>query len=358
MRLRNVKSCVAIVAAICVPCALVPAAGASPAGGAATSAGGVTATTAAATLPPGLVALEQQMQQLPLTSDRFSMKIDLGDSGIGSEEAGFFELLSKAEKGHHRHKSSGKAPLPREGGSTRVRGVDSTAREIPLIAGTGERSLPAEQGAQEVSVLKAKLLGALPMEVRTVDGQGYLRESGIARVDGGLPWVHVSQAEISAEDEAFATPTGAGEGGSSGLFEQVPKDLEVATEVSEAGPATVDGKQTTEYTAKLDMGKLTKGLTVDETPEVRKQLAKAKGVLDVYFEPNGLPLRTIFTIGLGHVSMIAKVDILATDVPIEVSAPPASETIAAAKLKEIEKRKAAKQLKALHKQGEHEQRKG
>lgn len=351
LRVPSSKSSAAIAAAatILLTGAVAPIAGAS-----ARRVSGLDAAQATTTLPPGLITLEQRMEQLQVSSERFSMKVEFGSSLLTDEE-GSFEVTGKGGARGHRNAAGGKAIVRGSRPLAQGRLADArshrTPKMIPLLTGTGERSLSQEPGATETAVLKAKVLGALPMEARVIGERGYLRTPVFARLDGGRPWVRISRAELSEQDDSFAAPTGPGEGAAGGLFAQLPKELELAEEVTEVGGATVDGKRTTEFAAKLNMGKLLESLTVHEPKEVRSELGNAKATLDVFFEPDGLPLRTSVAIRAKAVSVTVAVDVLAVNIPVEVSAPPADETISAAQLKALEKRNAGKALKGM---GKHE----
>lgn len=304
------------------------------------------ATPATATLPPALVTLEQKMQQLQVSSDRFSMKVELGGSGLTGKGGLFGELTEGSGGKGHREAAGGKAL---------VRSARTTPKMIPLFTGVGEQSLPNEPGATEVAVLKAKLFGVVPMEIRVVGGDGYVHEPGVARIDGGRPWLIMSLAEVSEQEGSFAAPTGPGNGATGGLSGRLTKDLETAEEVTEVGTATVDGKQTTEFAAKLNLRKVFEGLVVHKPKAVRKAFAKGHGSIDVFFGPEGMPLRTRFVASFHGFSETVEVTILAVNVPVEVSAPPASETISEAQLKALEKRRLAKlkkELKHLRKHGQ------
>lgn len=120
------------------------------------------------------------------------------------------------------------------------------------------------------------------------------------------------------------------------LFAPLLADLKGALEISEIGPANVDGQPTVEFLALLPSPNVLAGVH-----SRRKQLREHEPDLrlEVSFASNGLPVRTITTDPTPD-SFTIQQDILALEVPVAVHAPPARETIDQARLAELERRRA------------------
>lgn len=352
LRRRSSVLCAVVVALLAAgSCCAVPAVGATGSGAATTPNSSL--APPAAVLPPDLVALEQKMQALPVTSEQVSFEATL--HGLKTSGGGIIEVTQR--KGKRRSRRSGKSGSRSSKGTRRARrgkgksraqktghgSKGGMPRSFPLFTGTGDIGVSPER-----AVLVLKALDALEVEAREVGGKAYLREPGISRIDGGRPWLSVSRAELEQADGFSSTPGMLTMQGEHGMFGQLIEELAEAKSVTEVGEATVDGQATTEFAAELDLAKMEKGRLAHQPKTVRKaaleMLRKTTMTLDVFIEPDGLPVRmsALAEFGKGF-SMTVQSDIVATNVVFTVVAPPAKETISAAQLKKVQRRRARRQ---------------
>lgn len=237
------------------------------------------AAGAAATLPPELQTLEQKAQTLHIASERFSLSFTIKEP-------------------------SGK--------QTTLTG-----------AGTGRISPPE---AQLVETIASKRL-----VIRVLGRNLYESIPGLARLDGGRPWVHVRESELSEQTGVnFAAAP-------QNLTESFSLINSAAEGVQEVGPATVDGQATTEFTASINLEQLFSRFG-------KKLVRKLQGAgvrdasLALYLAPNGLPVSTSVTIPIEGGSITTTSDILATEVPVSVNARPARKTISESEFEKLERK--------------------
>ncbi len=254
---------------------------------------------AGSSLPPELVALEQKMQALHVNSVRFSALYELS---LGS--------------------------LP---------GTKGFSLTLP-IEGTGEASVSPEEGFAKVGLF------GQDTEVRIVGHTTYTRKPNASEADKGRPWVRETHSNAVAGIDplglgsgvAGAGTNGEAQGASSaGSFDGLAGVLNESTTVTEVGPEIVNGRQATEFAATLSPTKLLAGVSTELLAHM-KRLGSLSAQLYVFFAPNGLPVRASWTVGAGRARITASVDILATEVPVTVKAPPADKTISAARYKKLE----------------------
>jgi len=234
------------------------------------------AASAAAVLPPELQALEQKAQTLHIASERFSL-----------------DFVIK----------------------------EASGKQLS-VAGTGVAQLSPAKG--EV----VETVGHKRIVVRVLGDDLYESIPGLRRLDGGRPWVRVKESELSEQ-------TGVN-------FTAAPKDLtesfsliNSATEgVQQVGAVTVDGQATTEFTASIDIDQLFSRFGTKLVQKLQS-VGVRSATLELFLAPSGLPVRTSFTIPVEGGSITVTSDILATEVPVSVEAPPARETISAAELAKL-----------------------
>lgn len=301
-----------------------------------------------ASLPPELVALEGKMEGLEINTEQVAMHATMrlpksvgGLSGIlTAKPTGKRAGHGRRPHGHAGRSARRRAPRARGRGRRSGRGRSGAAqprrapRTLPLLDGTGRISASPKE-----AVLNFKLLGALPVEARVVGEHAYLRESLLSHIDHGRPWLAISPAELEQQQGLSGAPGVLSAAGEGGLFGGLVRALAHAGAVDRVGTATVDGQQTTEFAARLDAAKLLREQLAKEPnglpKHARKLLRGASATLGVYIEPDGLPVRMSFLIGIGPISMAMRIDIVATEVPVSVQAPPASETITEAELTKL-----------------------
>lgn len=276
-----------------------------------------------ATVPPALQALEQQMGQIHFNTARISERFVFGELG---SPAGGAELGS---------------------------GVNKAKSLVIAAIGAIRLSPPAAMfvgGVEWLELPPGHSLAAGKTEVRTIGKTTYTYEPSVASFDGGRPWIRRRQkpspkprsraVQLSAVFDSLA-PTFADSApdGSGGPFAKLIEDLNGAVAIREDGLVTVDGQQTTEFTASLSLVQLLAGeLSPKQLAAIKRKPDEATVELEVFIAPNGLPVRTTGVLGGRLEGIGTEQDILALEVPVVVRAPPANRTIGDARLRKLEKR--------------------
>lgn len=288
----------------------------------------VAAPARAATPPPDLVSLEQQMAALKVTSIRFDIQEDLELPALGS-------LLGKG---------GGGSPL------------------LFVVAGQGVASTAPEE-------LEATAgLGGLPQtRLRVVGGTTYVYRQNAASYDGGRPWIRRPAEHGEAAPLGSGGPLAGAMPGTQGTFSGLIEELNGALSITESGPATVDGQRVIEFDAVLNPAQLLEklgaktanplegggnplgglGQAVASPGRHGKRPSIASLQLEVFIAPTGLPVRTRVTAQLEKATVSFRVDTLATGVPVDVQAPPAAKVIDEATLVRIERRREQRRLARL-----------
>jgi hypothetical protein len=232
-------------------------------------------------LPPELQRLETQAQQLHIESEHFSYQFAI------------------------------KPP---------------TGKETVINAtGVGRTSSPAASEIDEV-------IGSQHIVVRQIGHAIYLEVPGVARRDGGRPWVRVSEKEVSVR---------------SGVdFAAAPHDLSAsfalinssAEEVQQVASTTVDGQPTTVFSATVDLGKF---FSTFGAPLVHKlqSIGVKNATLELFIAADGLPVRTSVIIGVEGGTIAVTTDVLQINTPVSVRAPAQRTTISEARLQKLNKRR-------------------
>lgn len=284
---------------------------------------------AAAPPPPDLVALEQQMAQLHVNTQRFSFQEELSLAGLFGQDI----------------------PL------------------VFIVAGAGE----AGDSPPQASVVSG-VLGLSDKQVRVIGDTVYTYSRQAAEIDGGRPWVR--QRRSSKEQVSSSDPSSVLESdqpGAQGTFSKLIEELNGALAIEESGPVTVDDQRVTEFDATLDPARFLAKLNPQpkkprhplnsllNTPETKKTPAKPSPPplfkLELFIAPNGLPVRDRFTFSAEGVTIAVRVDTLATNIPVNVTAPPARQTIDQAQLKRLERRRAERELRQALRACRHQPRK-
>jgi hypothetical protein len=283
-----------------------------------------TTARAAAPPPPDLVALEQQMAQLHVNTERVSFQ----------EELSFGELGS---------------------------GIPFAL----IVTGEGEFSDSPPQGSAV-----AGILGLSNVQTRVIGDTVYTYRPHAGELDGGRPWVRSQKSGGASPSIDPSGVTGSDQPGPQGTFSKLIEELGGALAIEESGPVTVEDQRVIEFDATLDPTPFLEKLkpqskepkhplnSLLETPETKKTPAKSTPPpsleLEVFIAPNGLPVRARYTFSAEGVTISARVDTLATNIPVNVSAPPASQTIDEAQLKRLERRRAARELRRALRACRHE----
>ncbi len=264
-----------------------------------------------ATPPAELVALEEKMRGLQVTSEQLHLAT----------------LIGEPSKGKHKQ---------------------AATKLVPLFTLSGDEQLSPAAGSFTVAGLTKHRTQA-----RVVGGNFYFYDPEIRRYDHGRGWVRVSGA--SAADGLGlnpAAPNGANTlGGGTGPFASLINELSAAETLEEVGPTTVDGQAVTEFTAKIALAKL--GLySATKLGELQK-LGANTVEMSVFIAPTGLPVRTDVTIAFSGGETITRSDVFAVNLPVAVQAPPAKETVSEALFRKIQARVLREDLKKLARKLKH-----
>jgi hypothetical protein len=249
------------------------------------------ATPASASPPPPtasppaeLRALESKMEQLPVNSERYSQII---------------HVTATRHTGRHRR---------------HIKRVSVTETEV------GEVSLLPLQARLFKSSDPGK-----PVAI-AIGSTLYSYSATFARKDGGRPWIELSGVGAGILFPYHGDPTEEVNAGGTGSYAGLINLLTTASgKVDVVGPAQISGQQTTEVTAVVDPLALIKGAP---QAEIRKHPLRER--LTAFLTESGLPLRVGTFMHLGPVALAETTEILALNVPVSVTAPPASETISEA----------------------------
>ncbi|HTZ85707.1 MAG TPA: hypothetical protein VMB05_03475 [Solirubrobacteraceae bacterium] len=257
-------------------------------------------TTTPATAPPDLQALEQKMLALQITSERFTTSLAVSETPRPKGLGGVGPIFGRA--------------------SALLSSVSTAAGEIGFA--------PVRASFQ-VSVLgehfNARLIGTTL----------YIEEPSIARVDGGRPWLELPDEHLGSA--VGGGPSAEAEGGlePAGGFQATVQTIARATSIQEIGRASVNGQAATEFALTIPLERI--GKLSHRQLQVLRKLLVPRVHLQLFLAEDGLPLRerVAFTLRHGHGRLIEQSDVLAVDVPVEVQAPPAAETLTDAGLKRL-----------------------
>lgn len=267
-------------------------------------------------VPPALLALEQKMLLIHFNTARVSAVFGLGELGA---PAGGGELGADADKCN--------SLISTTTGTERLSPPEATA--ISEIGG--------------VTVTKQISIG------RTL----YTYTPSAEPYDGGRPWVSsvkalVLKSSTSSPLSVISTLSEDQPTTSTGFFQRLIEEINGASKIQEVGPAVVDGQPVSEYTATVSIAKLIaarlsqKQIDVAKKNKLFKSIAKATLSLELFITSSGLPIRMIDIIGPRNEGIGVEQDILATDIPLTIHAPPPSKTIGQTRLRKLERQYAKK----------------
>jgi len=265
-----------------------------------------------APVPPDLQALEQKALALQPSSERFSATVSIAE------------------------KPKVKGPI---GGFNHIFGHASSI-VTPLITVAGEFSV----GPPPAANVTVSFLG-LAVSARLIGSTLYTHEPSLARLDGGRPWVEQRGASLA---QALGSQS-SGPGGSAGEpgtgFEAMAKLIAHAQSTAELGPANVDGLPVTRFKLAVPIAALQKPA---HSRRARLRARRERRLfapllrVELFLAETGLPVRTSVVVVARHGKgeLIEQSDITAINVPVVVQAPPAAETIEAAQLHRLLRRRA------------------
>ncbi len=257
-----------------------------------------------APLPASLVALEQKMEELKVTSMRFSAETSFAVS-----------------RGNHKLKKLLKLLL-----STGISGEETFSPAAGNVTFT---------------------LFGHPFKLRAVGNTTYLYFRALARHDHGRPWIKLGPGgffelfkvngkhvklpktpESKVDQPALAEPP----------FTGLRKALAGAEEVRETGTSTLYGQPVTSFLAILEPEQLEHEKDLASTSLRRPSPQPPMVTLETSLAQNGLPMRTVLAEHGEGLTLTATIDIPAINFPLMVEAPPASQTIGIGQLRKLERR--------------------
>jgi hypothetical protein len=266
----------------------------------------------AVALPADLLALAQKMEGLSVTSERFRVRTAISAAGahVSREELRFLALFN----------------------------LD--------IAGEATSSPPAASFTFTIFGHRLKL--------RVIGRTTYLYMPGLAKRDGGRPWLNLGRQDLGPLLGAGeAAPTPAGSSGTS--FKRDAALLGHAVGVQQLGPGTVDGQAISGFRMGLDQSAFDEGSS--GTPSKPSSITERIGLaavaqpprsitLEMMIAPSGLPVQTRIEIAAEGISVGALDDIYAVNFPLSLRPPPRRQTIALAQLRRLERRRAGRPPRA------------
>jgi hypothetical protein len=272
---------------------------------------GNAAAVAPPTQPAELQALEQHMSELTVTSERISGKETI----------------------------SGKPPH-----------THAAAKSVTTVF-SGEQSISPEFVNVTLTVAGHTLT------LLQLGSTLYTHDPAVARRDGGRPWI---AEKLTGKDGVFGSDPSLGGGGSGSAGSSAPDTtpfkrkaelFKAGTAIRALGASTVDGQATVGFAGTLTAQSLAGiELSKKELAKLKHEHLKLKGSFETFIAANGVPVHSTLVLSIGKLRQSTSSDVLATDFPVTVPAPPpTAETISAAALEKIEKARLEKVLKKLKK---------
>jgi hypothetical protein len=241
------------------------------------------------TLPPELQALEHKMERLSVNSERYSRT-----SRVLTGAAGKHQSLATSQVG-----------------------------EVSLSPAVGESFIGRDTNEPSRLVIGSVSFSYSPR---------------IARCDGGRQWVQ-NGAPLFIASFPYHGLSGETNSSGSGAYAGLINLLGTARgDITVVGPAKVDGRQTTEFTALVDPAMLLKGVSERELRSLtinnedllilQTHLSSLPTNLQVFITGSGLPVRVVTSARSGPSYAISETtEILAVNIPIKLRRPSARSTI-------------------------------
>jgi hypothetical protein len=193
---------------------------------------------------------------------------------------------------------------------------------------------------------------------RVIGTHLYVDVPSLAHSDGGRPWVRSEErfltkspganegeplaAIFAALSPALVVPP---EPGEHGTFADLSEELSFAQsihEITSLTPLTVDGQPVSGFIASIPVASL---LARRVSPKQLPQLLAAARpdeqtvTLEVFIATSGVPVRTTVELGAGEEGTAIQEDLLALEVPVVLTPPPAAKTITQARLDKLENKR-------------------
>jgi hypothetical protein len=269
----------------------------------------------AAVLPPGLVALEQQLAQLKITSMRFSERISVS-----------------------------LPPSLRKGAS--------------LLKVSGESRESGEVAFSPPAASVSRSLFGLPLMLRMVDAKAFVYIRKFGNADRGRPWVELGPGGLA---EVFSYNLPPSQRASEPIvkigeprlveppFAELTGLLAGAREVRELGPGMLDGQPVTSFLATLEPAQLEREkIAASRSPLRPRRMSRRQPpivTLEVSLAPDGLPVRTVVAVNVTtvlkqQVDTTSTLEIPAINFPLVIEAPPPAQTITIKQLQALARQQA------------------
>ncbi len=251
-----------------------------------------------ALIPPQLQALEQKMEQLQISSERFS-DVSRGYA-LGSPNS------STSGKPEHVIRTS----------------LNGSA--------LGEVSVSPAEGQLFINSKRRPSLIAIGSTTYRYRGHG-------KHSPGRRPWVR-SQSPHESPAAQLLSMHGGGpfevDAGGTGPFAGLINLLTTAVgPVSVDGPVPVQGQPTTEFTAAVEPRLLIKGITAQDIAGFNSDAPIE--TLHIFVTESGLPIRVVGFLQTQDLKTTTTVEILAVNIPVHVKPPPAREVVSVSRLREL-----------------------
>jgi hypothetical protein len=255
--------------------------------------------------PPALQALEQKMGELKLTSLRFS-----------------------------------------EQTSTILPPHEHQLRKLLKLFGLGSRTFGEVTISPPAGNVTIGLFGH-PFTLRLVGKAIYLYLRALAPHDHGRPWIRLGPGGLAElvtvngkplPKSAKATAPASGEPAlAEPPFTGLQKLFAGAKEIRELGAGTLYGQPVARFLAVLEPRALARK-SLPPAALKSPALKLPTTTVEVSFAPSGLPLRTTMVTHDAGITTATTLDIPAANFPLVIEAPPADQTISAARLRTLERR--------------------
>ncbi len=258
------------------------------------------AVTLSAKIPTRLRVLERRMLSLSVNSERVVRRMALRGAHLGSSNSGSSRGRNDAKRGKPR----------------------ITTHWLPTSVYEVSRS-------PRLAVLRNGAPGHRHVEGMQVGDQQFMRSATIGLKDGGRPWIRIP---LRSGQEGFAGLLGDGRDSLDG---KVANAIRHAESAKDLGPATVLGHRTTEFAIRSSVKDAVHVMIVSSRghSHAKTIVRRRQVVLHVFFEHDGLPVLIRETTSFGPgITVEVRTEIVATEIPVAASAPPAAETISLAEL--------------------------
>jgi hypothetical protein len=187
-----------------------------------------------------------------------------------------------------------------------------------------------------------------------VNERDYLYEPAIARRDRGRPWIDLGRRGLAGlGGGAAGADLSSGAGVTS--FKHLVTALGGARSITELGPAMVDGQAVTGFRATVALSSLEEPAPVANSKPTgifapiglgsSAREPPGLGTLELFIAPSGLPVQTRIRAREEGAAITVSYDIYAVDFPVSVQAPPKRQTISAAALRALDRKRRTASLR-------------